>query len=62
MQSNDTAMNADEPSEAHLQGPQSRHTKANLAKEPVLCRRFRNTLYFVGHRTEIDRQRRRANT
>jgi hypothetical protein len=27
------------PSQAHLQGTQSQHTKANLAKEPVLCQR-----------------------
>jgi len=27
------------PSQAHLQGTQSRHTKANLAKEPALCQR-----------------------
>ena len=32
------------PSQAHLQGTQSRHTKANLAKEPALCQRTGNTL------------------
>ena len=31
---------ADAPSQAHLQGTQSRHTKANLAKEPALFLRF----------------------
>jgi len=31
------------PRQAHLQGTQSRHTKANLAKEPALCQRFRDT-------------------
>jgi hypothetical protein len=30
------------PSQAHLQGTQSRHTKANLAKEPALCQRTAN--------------------
>jgi len=34
----------DTPSQAHLQGTQSRHTKANLAKEPALCQRTGNTL------------------
>jgi len=42
-------MTANAPSQAHLQGTQNRHTKANLAKEPALCRRFRDTPYFVGH-------------
>jgi len=32
------------PSQAHLQGTQSRHTEANLAKEPALCQRTGNTL------------------
>jgi hypothetical protein len=32
------------PSQAHLQGTQSRHTKPNLAKEPALCQRTGNTL------------------
>jgi hypothetical protein len=31
------------PSQAHLQGTQSRHTKANLAKEPALCQRTTHT-------------------
>ena len=44
MQSIDTAINAIAPSQAHLQGTQSRHTKANLAKEPALCQRTGNTL------------------
>ncbi len=37
------------PSQAHLQGTQCRHTKANLAKKPNFCQRFRNTPCFVGH-------------
>lgn len=32
------------PSQAHLQGTQSQPTKANLAKEPALCKRTGNTL------------------
>ena len=35
---------ANAPSQAHLQGTQSRHTKANLAKEPALYQRTGNTL------------------
>jgi len=35
------------PSQAHLQGTQSRNTKANLAKEPALCQR-------TAHRTPAD--------
>jgi len=35
---------ANAPSQAHLQGTQSRHTKANLAKEPALCQHTGNTL------------------
>ena len=35
--------NANAPSQAHLQGTQSHHTKANLAKEPALFQRFRDT-------------------
>jgi len=31
------------PSQAHLQGTQSRYTKANLAKEPALCQRTTHT-------------------
>ena len=31
------------PRQAHLQGTQSRHTKANHTKEPALCRRFWDT-------------------
>src|SRR5690606_38337964 len=40
---------------AHLRGTQSRHTKANLAKEPALFLRFRDTPYFVGriHQVQI---------
>ena len=34
---------ADAPSQAHLQGTQNRHTKANLAKEPALFPCFRVT-------------------
>jgi len=36
-----------------LQGTQSRHTKANLAKEPALFQRFRDTLRHGGHRHSI---------
>ena len=36
------------PSQAHLQGKQSRHTKANHAKEPALFLRFRDTACFIG--------------
>jgi len=36
-----------------LQGTQSRHTKANLAKEPALFQRFRDTPCFGGHRLSI---------
>ena len=41
------------PSQAHLQGAQSRHTKANLAKEPALFLRFRDTPCHGGHRHSI---------
>ena len=44
---------ADAPSQAHLQGTQSRHTKANLAKEPALFLRFRDTPCHGGHRLSI---------
>jgi hypothetical protein len=44
---------ANAPSQAHLQGAQSRHTKPNLAKEPALCKRFRDTPYHRGHRLSI---------
>ncbi len=40
---------ADAPGQAHLQGTQRQHTKANLAKEPALFLRFRDTPCFVGH-------------
>src|SRR5438552_6990971 len=40
---------ANAPSQAHLQGTQSRQTKANLAKEPALFLRFQDTHYFAGH-------------
>jgi hypothetical protein len=36
-----------------LQGTQSRHTKANLAKEPALFLRFRDTPCHGGHRLSI---------
>ena len=48
-------MRTDTPSQAHLQGTQSRHTKANLAKEPALFLRFlghtlsNKTQYAGGH-------------
>jgi hypothetical protein len=45
--------NSNAPSQAHLQGTQSRHTKANLAKEPALFLRFRNLLHLIGHRYSI---------
>ena len=44
---------ADAPSQAHLQGTLSRHTKANLAKEPALFLRFRDTLHHGGHKLSI---------
>ena len=47
------ALLADAPSQAHLQGTQSQHTKANLAKEPALCQRFQDTLCHGGHRLKI---------
>ena len=40
---------ADAPSQAHLQGTQSRHINTNLAKEPDLFQRFRDTPSFGGH-------------
>lgn len=40
---------ADAPSQAHLQGTQSRLTKPKLAKEPALFPRFRDTLCCGGH-------------
>jgi len=46
-------MTADAPSQAHLQGTQCRFTKANLAKEPALFQRFRDTPYFGVHRLSI---------
>jgi hypothetical protein len=48
-QLNITKMNADAPGQAYLQDTQSRHTKANLAKEPVLFLRFRDILCDGGH-------------
>jgi len=36
--------NINAPSQAHLQGSQCQHSKANLAKEPALCLRTGNTL------------------
>ncbi len=41
------------PSQALLQGTKSRHTKANLAKEPALFLRFRDTLRHAGHSHSI---------
>jgi hypothetical protein len=35
------------------QGAQLHHTKANLAKEPALFRRFRDTPYFGGTKLSI---------
>ncbi len=49
------------PSQAHLQGTQSRHTEANLAKEPALFPRFLDTPYFGGHIRYSDTPERRAN-
>jgi hypothetical protein len=40
---NSSTKQADAPSQAHLQGTQSQHTKANLAKEPALCQRTAHT-------------------
>jgi hypothetical protein len=42
------------PSQAHLQSAQRRHTEANLAKDPALFPRFRDTPYFSGQRRHID--------
>ena len=44
---------SDAPSQAHLQGTQNKHTEANLAKEPALFQRFRDTLRHGGHRHSI---------
>lgn len=46
-------MIADAPSQAHLQGTQSRPTKANLAKEPALFQRFWDTPCHGGHILKI---------
>ena len=51
---------ANAPSQAHLQGTQSRHTKANLAKEPALFPRFLDTPNFGGHRRYSDTPERRV--
>ena len=40
---------ANAPRQAHLQGTQSLGTKANLAKEPALFLRFRDTPYLGRH-------------
>ncbi len=53
MEEKNDFLNANAPSQAYLQGTQSQHTKANLAKEPALFQRFRDTPYFVGHRLSI---------
>jgi len=50
----DAIVSADAPSQAHLQGTQSQHTKANLAKEPALFLRFRDTPCFIGHSMRFD--------
>ena len=47
-------MTANASSQAHLQGTQSQHTKANLAKELVLFLRFRDTPCFIGHSMRFD--------
>jgi hypothetical protein len=52
-QSGGQTLTANAPSQAHLQGTQSQHTEANLAKEPALFPRFRDTPYFGGHRHSI---------
>jgi len=44
---------ANAPSQAHLQGTQSRHTKANLAKDPALFLCFRDTPRQGGHRLKF---------
>jgi hypothetical protein len=49
------------PSQAHLQGTQSQHTKSNLAKEPALFPRFWDTSNFGGHIRYSDTPERRAN-
>ena len=50
-------MSSNVSSQAHMQGTQSRHTKANpdnnRDKEPALFQRFRDTLYFGGHRHSV---------
>ena len=48
-QSGGQTQTANAPSQAHLQGTQNPYTKANLAKEPALFQRFRDTPYLVGH-------------
>lgn len=45
--------NSNAPSQAHLQGPQIRHTGASLAKDPDLFQRFRDTLRHGGHSHSI---------
>ena len=54
-------MKANTPSQAHLKGTHTRHTIANLAKEPALFQRFRNTPCLGGHSMQFDTPRRRAN-
>jgi hypothetical protein len=49
----DAVDSADAPSQAHLQGTQSRHTEANLAKEPALFQRFRDTPCHGGYSLSI---------
>lgn len=48
------------PSQAHLQGTQIRHIKANLAKEPALCQHT-ITLYGWTQTHIIDDRGERAN-
>ena len=54
-------MIAKAPSQAHLQGTQCRHTKANLAKELILFLRFLGHTQVIGHIMQVDTPRQRAN-
>jgi hypothetical protein len=53
MQERRNRIDTNTPSQAHLQGTQSRHTEANLAKEPALFLRFRDTPYLVGNKLSV---------
>ncbi|MBC7935707.1 MAG: hypothetical protein H7Y86_10195 [Rhizobacter sp.] len=44
----------DAPGQPHLQGTQSRHTMANLTKEPALFPRFLNTPQVIAYSMLID--------